>query len=131
MSIRLSTLFLAGALAAASVSGPALGSEDEKEEFEHYRTEKSETLEKAVKNFSEYNKRVAKALEKGELSAADVEQIHEATYTLEDALQRMQQGMEELEHTLETLHRASEAHQVAAVQKAGKAYLDLAGQIVP
>ncbi|RIA55586.1 DUF6746 family protein [Dichotomicrobium thermohalophilum] len=131
MSIRLGVLTLAGAMAAAAFAGPALASEDEKEEYEHYRAEKSETLGQAVKNFSEYNKRIAKVLEKAELSPADVEEIHEATYTLEEALERMEEGMEELEETLETLHRASEAHQEEAVREAGKAYLETAGQMVP
>jgi mannitol-1-phosphate/altronate dehydrogenase len=124
------TLGLVVALAAA-LAAPAVASEDEKEAFEHYRAEKAETLEQAVKNFSEYNAQVAKVLEKAELSPDDVEEIHEATYTLEEALDRIEEGMEELEEQLETLHRASEAHQEAEVRETAKAYLTTAGQIIP
>ncbi len=124
------TLIAAIALA-TGFAAPALASENEKEAFEHYRAEKAETLEQAVKNFSEHNKQVAKVLEKDALSPDDVEQIHEATYTLEEALDRIEEGMEELEETLETLHRASEAHQEAAVREAGKTYLETAGKIIP
>jgi len=128
--MKCAALAIAASLAMGLLTGPALADED-KEAYEHYRAEKAETLEQAVKNFSEYNKRVADVLKKSELSPADVEEIHEATYTLENALERMEEGMEGLEETLETLHRASEAHQVTAVREAGKAYLKTAGQMVP
>jgi len=129
--MKRAALAITTCLALGLLTGPALASEDEKEEFEHYRAEKAETLGQAVKNFSEYNNVVAKVLEKDQLSPADVEEIHEATYTLENALERMEEGMEQLEETLETLHRASEAHQEQAVRKAGKAYIDTASQMVP
>jgi len=128
--MKCQALFLATAIMAAGVAAPALGSEDE-EEFQHYRAEKAETLEQAVRNFSEYNKRIAEVLKQGELSPADVEEIHEATYTLENALERIEEGMEELEETLETLHRASEEHREADVRKAARAYLATAGTIMP
>jgi len=129
--MKLAALTLAGALAAGAFAIPALASEDEKKEFEHYRAEQAKTLKQAVKNFSEYNKVIAKVLEKEELSAADVEEIHEATYSLETALKKIEEGIERTEETLETLHRASEAHQEEAVREAGKAYLDTAGKIIP
>jgi len=124
--MRRAALVLAGVLA---MSVPAMA--EEKEPFEHYRAEKAETLGQAVKNFSEYNARVAKVLEKAALSPDDVEEIHEAPYTLEEALDRIEAGMEELEEQLEALHRASEAHQEVEVRETAKVYLTTAGQIMP
>jgi len=120
------TLALAAGLAAAPAL-PALAGED----VDHYAAETPETLGEAVASFSEYNERLSGVLAKDELSTADLERIHELTYTLEEALAMINERMGALPATLERLHKASEAHDVAASREAGAAYLEVGGTVIP
>lgn len=57
---------------------------------DHFKGKPSETLEQAVANFSEYNGKLADLLAKDALSPQDLHQVHELTYTLENALEKIQ-----------------------------------------
>ena len=52
----------------------------------HYEALPSETLAEAVENFVTYNDKVQEVLSRETLSVADMEEIHQFTYTLEIAL---------------------------------------------
>lgn len=126
---RLAALALAGVVLAA----PALAQDQDQEDgqdFEHYDAVPSETLEDAVKNFTEYNARLAEVMGKEDLTDADMERIHELTYTLEEALAKIAETVEGLPVTLENLHLASEARDVAKVRGVGQVYLEDAQAIV-
>lgn len=97
----------------------------------HYQGQPANTLEQAVANFSEYNNRLADILAKKELTAADMHQVHELTYTLENALEKIRDELDELEDVLEEVHEASEYADIKAVQKHGKAYLETARKVIP
>lgn len=101
------------------------------ERFRHYEARQSNTLKEAVENFAAYNAKIAAVMAKDELTDTDLERIHELTYTLEDALARINRVMQALPQTLETLHIASENHQPAAVRGAGAVYLDIATTVIP
>jgi len=98
---------------------------------EHYDAKSAATLEAAVANFTEYNDRLAAILEQDGLEGADLEAIHELTYTLENALARMREDMAGLADTLEALHLASEDHDEAVAREHGAAYLTTARTLVP
>lgn len=98
---------------------------------QHYEAKSAATLEEAVAHFAEYNAELASVLERKTLEAADLEAVHEITYTLENALERMRQDMAELADTLEALHLASEDHDEAATREQGAAYLASARTLVP
>jgi len=97
---------------------------------EHYEAKSTATLEEAVANFAEYNDKLAAILEQEGLEGADFEAIHELTYTLENALERMREDMAGLADTLETLHLASEDHDEAVAREQGAAYLTTARTLV-
>lgn len=97
---------------------------------DHFAGKPAHTLEEAVANFSEYNARLAAILAKGELSALDMHQVHELTYTLENALDRIRAELSVLSETLETLHVASEHADVARVKTEAENYLESARKIV-
>jgi mannitol-1-phosphate/altronate dehydrogenase len=97
---------------------------------EHYEAKSAATLEEAVANFAEYNDKLAAILEQEELEGADLEAIHELTYTLENALERMREDMVGLADTLEALHLASEDHNEAVAREQGAAYLTTARTLV-
>jgi hypothetical protein len=97
----------------------------------HYEGEPAETLEQAVANFSEYNARLSAVLEKGELTAEDMETVHELTYTLENALQTIDQELAELAETLEAMHLASESQDAGSTSQHGADYLNTARTVIP
>lgn len=123
--MKLTAIVAAAALGLAVVSGPATA-----DEVDHYRAKPSETLEEAVKNFSEYNRKLAEVLNKDELTVDELERIHQLTYTLEVALAKINEEMAALPATLERLHLASEAHNAAEARGVGKVYLEIGQTVV-
>lgn len=106
--------------AAAQASSPA----------EHFEGEPAETLDQAVANFSEYNQRLAELLAQEELSLEDLGTIHELSYTLENALQKINEEVEAMAADLEEVHLGSETGDFERVQRHGEAYLEDAQTLV-
>ncbi len=123
--MKLTAMATAAVLGLVTVAAPTMA-----DDVDHYAAKPSETLEEAVKNFSEYNERLADILAKDELSADDLEGIHQLTYTLEVALAKINEEMADLPETLERLHLASEAPNAAEAQGVGKVYLETAQTVV-
>ena len=98
---------------------------------QHFKGLPADTLEDAVRNFSEYNSRLAAIVGKGELAAADMATVHELTYTLENALERINDDLAALADLLEEVHVASETGDQTAVMAKGRAYLETARTIIP
>ena len=99
------------------------------ERITHYKVEPAKTLPEAVQRFSEYNAKLD-ALLKGEVSDGTIAEVHQLTYTLEDALGRINKELDELAETLEKLHVASEKADRAEVVRHGEEYLSVSRQIV-
>lgn len=93
-------------------------------EVDHYEPEKSETLEEAVTHLRDYKQRLQKLLDKDELSAADMEKVHQLTYTLENALKRINTELGGIAGDLETVHLASERREADTVRSRGSAFLE-------
>jgi len=125
--MRMAGIFIAAMIALAALTTSALADE----RVEHYRAKPSDTLEQAVKNFSEYNKKVAKILGKDQLSVSDMERIHEYSYTIEVALAKINDSLSSLAATLERVHLATEAHNADEVRGVGEVYLETARTVVP
>ncbi|NLZ79440.1 MAG: hypothetical protein GX908_08015 [Gammaproteobacteria bacterium] len=96
---------------------------------EHFKGLAAPDLQTAVANFSEYNKRLEKALS-GELTDADLMKIHELTYTLENALEKINDDLEDLADTLEEVHIASETFKRDELKKVAPQYLETSRQII-
>ena len=95
---------------------------------DHYEGEASETLEQALSNFAETNARIVEILAQDEVSMADLAKIHELTYTLENALERIDDEYDTLEDQLEELHLASEGADIDHARALGQIYLKNAGR---
>jgi hypothetical protein len=117
----LAPLALAGFLGFA-VSAQASG-------VEHFKGLPAENLTQAVANFAEYNQKLADVLA-GDITNEAMVEVHELTYTLENALEKIHAEVTELVDTLEELHLASEAFDPEAVKLQGEAYLSVATEIV-
>lgn len=89
----------------------------------HARGEPAETLQQAVTNLSEYNTRLEALLERDELTARDMHDVHMLTYTLENALQKIQADLQETAGVLEEVHIASETNEPDVVKEKGQVYL--------
>ena len=106
----------------AIVSLTASAQADERPD--HYEGKPSETLEQALTNFSETNAHIAKILAQDEVTLTDMEKIHEMTYTLENALERIDEEYAVLQEQLEEFHLASEGADVEHARGLGQIYLD-------
>lgn len=98
---------------------------------DHYAGEPSETLEQAVSNFSEYNDKLKDLLSKDELSASDLNEVHQLTYTLENAVEKIRSEYADLAEVLEEVHVASETNEPSTVKEKGQAYLETSKQLAP
>ena len=116
------------AFGAAGLVSPAVAS-GAAETVQHYKGKPAETLPQAVANFSEYNRKL-KALLDGPVTDADMAEVHQLTYTLENALKKINEEMAGLADTLEKVHQASEKLDRDAVIEHGRAYLSVSGQVV-
>lgn len=106
------------------IAAPALAGD-----HDHFKGKPANTLAQAVTNFSDYNTRLEKVLA-GELTPETMNQVHELTYTLENALQKLDDEIDTLAQTLERAHKASERADTDTVRSAGKQYLTGSRKII-
>lgn len=94
------------------------------QEVDHYEPVPSETLAEAMENLATYNARVEEVLARDELSVSDMEEIHQYTYTMEQAVARIATSMEEIAELLEEVHLASEGDDADDLRQKAEAYLE-------
>src|SRR5690606_1436624 len=95
--------------------------------IDHYRGEPAGSAAQALANLAEYNARLQLLLEEDEV---DLHTVHELTYTLENALQRIQADLAEAAEALEEVHLASEAADAEKVKSRGRDYLQATAPLV-
>lgn len=115
MKQQLSTLAITLALAFSTHSIA-------QERVDHFKGLPSPDLATAVINFSQYNDKLADKL-KGELTPSALAEIHQLTYTLEIALEKISNEVKALADTLEEVHIASETAQPEKLAEEGKKYM--------
>jgi len=98
---------------------------------DHFEGAASETLEEAMENVDRSNRQLAEILAQDEITMADVARIHELTYTLENAFERIDDEYQALEEQLEALHLASEGAETKRVRELGGTYLENAERFEP
>lgn len=98
-------------------------------EVQHFKGQPSDTLEQAVSNFSQYNSKLAVILD-AELDARALYEIHELTYTLEVALEKINTELQELADVLEEVHLATERNDAQTTRARGMEYLTVSRQVV-
>lgn len=92
----------------------------------HFKGVASPDLVTALSNLTEYNQRLAEILKNKQLTPANMNDVHQLTYTLENALQRIEKEVEDMAEILERVHIASETAQPETVQTDGDKYLKAA-----
>lgn len=120
------TSLITATLFAFSLSAPIPATERP----EHFEGKPADTLEQAVTNFSEANEKLAVLLAADELDSKDLREVHQLTYTLENALERIHKDLDELAEILEEMHVASETADTGTVNSRGKEFLDSARVLI-
>lgn len=118
------TLFTTAILLLAVVSTPAIAMDDD----DHFEGLPAETLDDALTNLRAGLPELHAALG-GELDELAMNDIHELTYTLENAMARLRLEIIALEAELEALHLASERWDAGAVRTHGATYLEGASKL--
>jgi hypothetical protein len=98
---------------------------------EHVEGLPAETPEQAVMNVSASNGKLQTVLDKGNLDGQDLATIHELTYTIENALAKINAELSTLAETLEEVHIASETADIDREKTKGHEYLSIALELVP
>jgi len=104
------------------------GSDGEADRVEHFEGKPAHSLAQAFQNLEEGNQALAQLL-KMPITAETSYEIHQLTYTLENALERIDDEMARLEDALETVHLASEANRAKRLERHGQQHLELARQL--
>lgn len=91
---------------------------------DHYEGEPSPSLEVALDNLATYNARLAAIVEGGEPTALELNDIHQLTYTIENALARIAKDVATAATTLEEVHLASEKAEAGVSVEQARHYLD-------
>lgn len=124
MRKTLTVIGFAAATALATVPAQA-----DEERVEHYQGKPAANLEQAVRNLREYNRKLEQRLSQ-ELTGEDMHEIHKLSYTLENALKRLDADLDRIADVLEGMHLASERGDRDAVEDNARTYLKNAGMIV-
>lgn len=95
------------------------------ERTEHYQPLPADTLEQAVTNLRSHNAHLQRLLDQPSLSDDDMVKVHELTYTLELALERVSQVLGETADVLEEVHLGSETMDSNKVRDNGERYLEV------
>ena len=119
------SILLAAPLLAFGLSGTAAADERP----DHFEGEKAATLDEALSHLAKYNAELRSILAKDELGPDDTAKIHELTYTLENALARIDDEVEAMAESLEDVHVASERYEVETVRTQGRRYLDASSKL--
>jgi hypothetical protein len=93
------------------------------EDYEHSKGLPAETLEQALENYDVYNQKLSDMLAQ-ELTPESMHEIHMLSYTLENALERIEHTLDQHQEDLETVHKASEHMKADKVIEYGQKYLE-------
>ena len=102
---------------------------DSQDRLDHFEGAPSENLPQALENIQEGNQRLNQLLSAETLSDEQMGEIHMLTYTLENALQRIDQEVDAMAISLEEVHLGSETLDQERVSSNGEAYLEAAAPL--
>lgn len=97
---------------------------------DHYEGEAAESLSEALVHLAENNQRLAAMIDSEALTPAELNEIHQLTYTLENALERIRSEVVDIAQTLEEVHLGSEQADAQHVRERAQAYLDASRPLI-
>lgn len=99
------------------------------ERFDHYQGAPAATIQEALSNLEAYNEYLESLLGQDQLTDADMGRIHQLSYTLENALERIDEELDAIAASLEAVHLGSEQLQRDRVLENGRDYLKRTRQL--
>lgn len=96
---------------------------------DHFKGQQAANLGEAVELFRQSNVTLQKLIA-GELTPAVMVEIHQLTYTLENALEKIHTETTQLKDVLEEVHLGSEQMDFAKVEQQAKLYLETATTLI-
>ena len=91
-------------------------------DVKHFKGEKPETMAEAIAIIEKYNAQLEGRIQY-ELTPYTMAEIHQMTYSLENALEFIDDHLDQTQENLEKVHIASETMDTETVQKKGKEFL--------
>jgi len=116
---------------ALSIVAMTIAQAQAQERVDHFEGEPAATLDEAPASLTEYDRRRAAVLESESLDAAALDEIHQLSYRLENALQRIDTELEALAEMLEELHLAYERADVEVTNRSARDYLETERKVAP
>ncbi len=93
------------------------------ETYSHFPSLASEDTSEALCNLAKFNEKLQTIVKKETLTPEDMVKVHELTYTLENAVIRLQKDLDTIAIDLERAHLASEHLKWEKVKQSGEKYL--------
>lgn len=99
------------------------------EDAKHFEGKKFDNITDAVAVLKDYNQRFEDKMN-GELDALALHEIHELSYTMEDAVAFITSTLYTVAEELEAVHQATEHASPGTVRTSGAKYLELSRAII-
>ncbi|WFE69682.1 hypothetical protein P8S54_05105 [Thiomicrospira sp. R3] len=96
----------------------------------HFKGVPSETYQQAISNLQQYNPKLSEIIAKDTLTPKDMAEIHQLTYTLENAIERIQIHLQQTAKVLEEVHQTSENAQYDKTLTQGRIYLEQSNLLI-
>lgn len=100
-----------------------IGTVQAEEKYNHFPALDAPTTSAALCNLAAYNERLKAIVNKKSLTPEDMVKVHELTYTLENAVIKLQNELETIAVDLEKVHKASEHLDSKTIETSGQKYL--------
>lgn len=101
------------------------------QDVDHFQGEEPQSLAHAKMMVQHSHQQIEALLRKEKLTTEEIHELHELTYSLENAVAFIQEDMKGAADALETLHKASETYDPKKARDAAKLYLDAAKVLSP
>jgi len=108
----------------------SVSSAQAEEKYSHFPSLASENTSAALCNLEKYNEKLQAIVSKKALTPEDMVKVHELTYTLENAVIRLQADLATIAVDLEKVHKGSEHMDKSTIKQSGKSYLDATRKIL-
>lgn len=94
------------------------------EKYNHFPSLEAPNTKVALCNLVKFNDKLSAIANKSKLTPEDMVKVHELTYTLENAVIRLQKDLNTIAVDLEKVHKASEHLDQKTIEKSGQKYLE-------
>ncbi len=100
------------------------------ERADHYKGKVPKSLGQAMNYLRSHNTQLNTLLKAEKLSPQQLDEIHQMTYTMENAIKKLKNEVTLISDSLEALHKASETGKTKITKNLGEKYLLLSKPLV-